>query len=195
MEIIDHIPTAVIAICAILGSISDVRNFKVYNVLTIPCFVAGILFYTATGGWSGLVYALGGSALGLAVLILPYMMGGVGAGDVKFVMAIGTWLGPNLLLPSIVIGSLATGIYSLMLMAKYGGYRETWLNIQFMLLRLAMAGKSLTFDDDFESVQQISRQPDRRRRLIPFSALFSIGVAITFAIHWTVRSMDFFVQQ
>ncbi len=184
MQFIENIPLIVIAVCAVCGSVSDIRNFKVYNALTFPCFFAGILYHSATLGWGGLGYSLGGSLLGLAVLIIPYLMGGVGAGDVKFVMAIGTWLGPNLLLPSIVIGSIATGLYSLVLLTKTGGLRETWFNIQLMCLRLAVIGKSLRFDDDFETVQQVSRNENRRDRLIPFSALFSLGIVATFVIAW-----------
>ncbi len=193
MEIIEYIPLAVIGVCAICGSISDIRQFKVYNALTFPCFIAGILFHAVAQGWGGLGYSLGGSALGLAVLILPYILGGIGAGDVKFVMAIGTWLGPTLLLPSILIGSIATGIYSFILIAQQGGFRETWLNIQLMFLRLAAIAKSLQFEDDFESVQKVCRKPDRGKRLIPFSALFSLGIVITFAVNWLIGGLILFV--
>ena len=41
----------------------------------------------------GLTEALAGAALGFALLVGPYAIGGMGAGDVKALMALGAWLG------------------------------------------------------------------------------------------------------
>ena len=172
----DFIPYIVIAGCALIGSFTDVRDFKVYNVLTIPCFVAGVAFYTTTQGLPGLGYSLGGAILGFLILLLPYLLGGVGAGDVKFVMAIGAWLGPALLFPALLIGCLATGVYALVLMVTYGGASDAKLNVQLLFLRLAAFGKNLSLDDQFESVQEVKSSPEFRKRLIPFSAMFSVGL-------------------
>lgn len=42
---------------------------------------------------AGLWFGLAGSGLGLALLLLPYIFGGMKAGDVKFLAAIGAWVG------------------------------------------------------------------------------------------------------
>ena len=44
-------------------------------------------------GWEGFFGSLAGIAIGFAVLILPYLMGILGAGDVKLLMGIGAWIG------------------------------------------------------------------------------------------------------
>ncbi len=176
-------PILVIIVCAVWAAITDVSKFMVYNYLTFPCFFGGVIYGTLVYGWSGLLFSLGGAALGLGILIMPYLMGGLGAGDVKFVMAIGTWLGPVLLLPAIMIGCIATGLYSLVLISRTGGFRGAWLNLRLMLVRLSTIGKHLAFDDDVEAVQSVTKRDDRRGRLIPFSAMVSVGIiaAIVYA--------------
>jgi prepilin peptidase CpaA len=51
-----------------------------------------------THGLSGLADGFLGMFLGFACLILPYLWGGMGAGDVKALAALGAWLGPKLTL-------------------------------------------------------------------------------------------------
>jgi hypothetical protein len=50
------------------------------------------------------------------------------------------------------------------------------------MLRVAMVGKLLVPDDQLEHIHEWTKNPDRRRRLIPFSAMISIGVVITLVL-------------
>jgi prepilin peptidase CpaA len=178
-------PGIVIGVCALWAAFTDVAKFKVYNHLTIPCFFGGLIYGTIAHGFSGLLYALAGAVLGLCILILPYLMGGLGAGDVKFVMAVGTWLGPVLLLPAIIIGCLAIGVYSLFLIGRQGGLQSTLMNFRLLAMRLSTIGRHLALDDEFESVQAVAKQDGRRGRLIPFSAMISIGIIAAIVYAWT----------
>jgi prepilin peptidase CpaA len=45
-------------------------------------------------GQIGLLAALGGSMVGLLIMLPGYLFGGTGAGDVKLLAAAGAWLGP-----------------------------------------------------------------------------------------------------
>jgi len=51
-----------------------------------------------------------GLLIGFGVLIVPWLMHGMGAGDVKLMMAIGVWLGPALTLWSFLVGVLIGGL-------------------------------------------------------------------------------------
>ena len=46
----------------------------------------------------GPLWALAGFAVGFSLLIVPWLLGGGGMGDVKMLAALGTWLGPLLVL-------------------------------------------------------------------------------------------------
>ena len=54
------------------------------------------------------------------ILILPWMMHGMGAGDVKLMMAIGVWLGPVLTLASFCVGAVAGGIIATVMIVSTG---------------------------------------------------------------------------
>lgn len=70
----------------------------------------GLALQLAPSTGSGVLSALGGLAVGLAVLLPGYLLGTTGAGDVKLMAAIGTFLGPQdaalAALASIAVGSV-----------------------------------------------------------------------------------------
>ena len=76
-----------------LAAITDYRQGKIYNWLTLPLIFAG-LAYSGLQGWPPFVQSLLGLGLGL-LLLGPLFFGGVmGGGDVKLFMAVGAWFGP-----------------------------------------------------------------------------------------------------
>ena len=78
------------------GAVTDVRVGKVWNTLTYPAVVAGLVLNAVLKSPVGL--GIGPASLGLAVGFLPlfvfYLVGGIGGGDVKLMAAAGAFLGP-----------------------------------------------------------------------------------------------------
>ena len=72
----------------------DIRSRRIPNYLTLGTALAGLGFQFGTQGWYGLGQGLLGLGLGFALLIGFYLKGGMGAGDVKALAALGAWLGP-----------------------------------------------------------------------------------------------------
>ena len=62
--------------------------------------------------------------LGFAFLILPYLWGGMGAGDVKALAALGAWLGPKLTVLLFCYMGIAGGVMALGYLAWQGSLRE-----------------------------------------------------------------------
>jgi prepilin peptidase CpaA len=77
--------------------------------------LAALCFYSAAAGLNGLIFSLKGIFLGVGVLLIPYLMGGMGAGDVKLMGAVGSFLGAKATLEAIIFIALAGGIYALAL--------------------------------------------------------------------------------
>jgi prepilin peptidase CpaA len=102
--------------------IVDVRDKKLPNKLTVPVFFAGLLFHIVngyvqsrfSGAGCGLFFAFKGFAVGFGLLFVLWIIGGSGGGDVKFMGALGTWLGAwltfQVLVVSAVMGGLLTAI-------------------------------------------------------------------------------------
>ncbi len=89
-------------LCAamVVAAVIDGWKLKVPNWLTLPLIVSGwglgllhncgLLAGTGDGGIGA---ALAGTALGFALLLPVYAVGGMGAGDVKMQMGFGSWVG------------------------------------------------------------------------------------------------------
>ncbi len=176
------IPLIVVLSGIAVASFTDFRQFKVYNLLTFPLFFGGLAYGVINGGLSGLGFAFAGAFTGFGILLIPYLMGGLGAGDVKFVMAVGTWIGAGMLLPAILIGCLVVFAYYLIVVARRQGLTGVAHNVQLMVARLSCFGRNLALNDQFETVQSTSNniESDSRGRLIPFSAMISVGIIIAF---------------
>lgn len=88
----------------------DISQRRIPNLVVFPAALLGIALQLALSGWQGGAAALGGMAVGLALLLPGYLLGTTGAGDVKLMAAIGTFLGPQdaalAALASIAVGSL-----------------------------------------------------------------------------------------
>jgi prepilin peptidase CpaA len=88
----DCVLTAAVTVLVLLGAWFDWRARRLPNLLTLSAWAGGLIWHCGRG-WNGCWVGLQGSGLGLALLLLPYLFGGLKAGDVKFLAAIGAWVG------------------------------------------------------------------------------------------------------
>ena len=91
----------------------DLRTRRIPNYLTLGTAVAGLAYNFMGQGLPGLADGILGMLLGFAFLILPYLWGGMGAGDVKALAALGAWLGPRLTVFLFCYMGLAGGVIAL----------------------------------------------------------------------------------
>jgi prepilin peptidase CpaA len=71
----------------------DLKSRRIPNYLTFGGALAGLGFQLGFQGLSGLMDGFAGLGLGFILLLGPYLLGGMGAGDVKASAALGAWLG------------------------------------------------------------------------------------------------------
>jgi prepilin peptidase CpaA len=74
-------------------SIFDFRERRIPNFLVFPAALAGLGLNAYLAGMGGLGMGMVGLLVGFFLLILPYAVGGMKAGDVKFLAAIGAFVG------------------------------------------------------------------------------------------------------
>jgi len=86
---------APVSIYLILACAIDTLKSKIPNLLNAGLALAGLALFFYHDGWTGLLTSLLGMTLGLGLLLLPWLMGGMGAGDVKALGALGAVLGPE----------------------------------------------------------------------------------------------------
>ncbi|HEY1066525.1 MAG TPA: A24 family peptidase, partial [Pirellulales bacterium] len=102
------VPLIIVAVFVLAAALVDMWKLRVYNVLTIPLMIAGLAFHTYFNGAAGFGVSLGGMVFGFAVLLAPYMMGGMTNGDVKLLVAIGAWLGFPLVMIVFIVSAFAS---------------------------------------------------------------------------------------
>jgi prepilin peptidase CpaA len=98
----------------------DMRTRRIPNYLTLGTAVAGLAYNLIFHGWPGLLSGFLGMLLGFGFLILPYIWGGMGAGDVKAFAALGAWLGPGGTLYLFCYMGLAGGLLALAVLCWRG---------------------------------------------------------------------------
>ena len=124
----------------LIACVTDLRRQRIPNVLTFGGALAGIVYHAVTGGGSGLLTSAAGWAVGVAIFLLPFILGGMGAGDVKLVAALGAWLGPMDTVWLAMYAALAGGIAALVMAVMRGYLRQALTNIYLLLMHWRVAG-------------------------------------------------------
>ena len=112
MSQITTVPLVVVIVATLMAAVTDIRRFKVYNILTVPLLLSGLIFHAATEGLVGVSGSLLGALVGFAALVVVYVMGGMGAGDVKLMAGVGAWLGLPLTFYVLIASCLAAGVFA-----------------------------------------------------------------------------------
>jgi len=73
---------------------TDLKERKIYNKVVFPAAGAGLVIHLTCDGFTGLQFSIKGLCLGFLLFFLPYLLGGLGAGDVKLLGAVGALKGP-----------------------------------------------------------------------------------------------------
>ena len=130
-------PVVAISVGMIAAAVIDWWKFKVPNKLTFPLILSGWVLGLANNfgleaGAGGVGAALVGTALGLALLLPIYAIGGMGAGDVKMTMGFGSWIGAFYGLPDALgiifwafcAGAVVGGIIAAGMIVVRGQYKN-----------------------------------------------------------------------
>src|SRR5262249_32719666 len=93
----------------------DLRHRRIPNWLTFTLMLSGLCLSwlqlsPAPGGFPSAALGL---ALGIALALIPYRLGAWGAGDLKLIAGVGSWLGPLALLETFALAAIGGMIVAL----------------------------------------------------------------------------------
>ena len=113
---IDAVLIILLACVLIAAAIIDIRVQKIPNLLTYPVMIIALVYHSIMNGFEGLLFGAEGLILGIAIFVLPYLMGGMGAGDVKLMGAVGAVIGPRGVFNASLFTAIIGGIYAFVLL-------------------------------------------------------------------------------
>ncbi len=159
-------PLEAVALCSLLLGIAiclDMRWNRIPNWLTVPACLTGILYHVWSNGLAeGLLFSLQGLVTGFAILLIPFLLGGMGGGDVKLLAALGSWIGTSGVFNLFLYGALAGGIIALIIVAKRSGFKG---------IKNVVLGIFLDF------IARHKPQIDKKNRGLPYSIPLAAGYA------------------
>lgn len=149
----------------------DLRHRRIPNRLLLAGVVVGIAVRLSLGGIGGLLDSLAGMGVGLAILMPGYLAGKTGAGDVKLLATVGTFLGPYPVLlaglASIAVGGLiALGF--LIMAGLSSGSTAPWSRYGLMLKTLFATGRPIYLEPGAGEVMG---------RKFPFAVSIAVGTS------------------
>lgn len=121
-------------VVALIAAGSDIRTRRIPNILTFGATAIALGYHLVTAGPTGLGVSAAGWFVGALVFFPFFALGGMGAGDVKLVAALGAWLGPLGAVQVAIAGAIAGGPIALFVMV-----RARYVGSAFRNLRLLFA--------------------------------------------------------
>ena len=90
--------------------LSDIRERRIPNRLVVTGLLLGLAGHVWFAGSGGLTIAASGALVGLLCLLPFYILGGLGAGDVKLMAMCGAFLGPLQVVAASVASLIVGGV-------------------------------------------------------------------------------------
>jgi prepilin peptidase CpaA len=137
----DYVPAYAAVAAAGVGAALDLRFRRIPNWLTGTALLAGLICNALLHGVDGVLIALAGAALGLALLLPFYALRAMGGGDVKLLAGVGALVGPQMLVSVAVYGGVVGGLMSLAVLLLRG--RLVYAVQQAVVLRTVPAPSGL----------------------------------------------------
>jgi prepilin peptidase CpaA len=154
------------------AAVCDFRSGKIPNLLTFPMMAAGLVYHTASAGIQGLVFSASGLFFGICILLILYLMGGMGAGDAKLLGAVGSMVGSKGVIIAGVISILVGLVYASVLLIVHQNY------VRSLLRRVGITVKTYFSTGQFIAIPpRLDEKQPALRYAVPI-ALGTIGYVV-----------------
>jgi prepilin peptidase CpaA len=178
--LVENWPYWLISLVLVVAAVIDGRQLRVPNWLTFPLIFSGWIYscvaYALAGdSWLvGLGWSLAGTAVGLALLLPAYAIGGMGAGDVKLLAGVGAWIHCQSTFYAFCASAVVGAVLAIAMVVARGGVKRH--SQQFMCI----ANEIMTIRNA-ETLAAIAAQRKSTMLLLPYGIPMAIGSILYFA--------------
>ncbi len=176
----DNWPYWVVSITLVVAAVIDGIQLKVPNWITFPMIVSGWLYSAISYGvagepwYYGLGWSLAGTALGLALLLPAYSIGGMGAGDVKLLAGVGAWVHCGDTFFAFCVSVIIGGIIAVGQIVVSKSYKKHFSQLLFITHEILSVKNP-------ETLSEIAAARKSSMRLLPYGIPICIGTIGYFA--------------
>ena len=169
-----------VSLFCVVAAFIDGWKLKVPNWLTFPMIFAGWIYsavaYQLSGDawYVGLGWSLAGTAVGLAVLMPAYAIGGMGAGDVKMMAGIGAWVYCSVTFYAFCVSTVVGAVLAVAMILLRRGFKKHSSQMMYILNEI------LTVRNP-ETLSGIARERKSSMVLLPYGIPIAIGTIGYFA--------------
>ncbi|MCX5781207.1 MAG: A24 family peptidase [Elusimicrobia bacterium] len=167
MDIKSFIIDALFISFVLLSACTDIFYRKIFNSLTYPAIILGITLNCLYFGLYGLKLSLLGLFTGFALLFILYILGAIGAGDVKFMAAVGSIKGAEFVFMGGLYGVITAGIFAVVILIKnkrfFSTIKDIFIGVFFFL--------------SFRKYEHIKFE-DKKSIYLPYAAYIAIGMIV-----------------
>lgn len=141
---------------AVLGALllpavaTDLTSRRIPNGLCLAGIVAGLTLHGFTTGPSGLLTATAGLLLAFGLTLPLWLLGWMGAGDVKLMAAVGSLMGSGLILPALFGVALMGGALAVCALLIRKQLQAAWQRLQAGLAFSMISRRPLTLTPDVD---------------------------------------------
>ncbi|PTL39152.1 A24 family peptidase [Alkalicoccus saliphilus] len=161
---------AVLGIAVGVSLITDLSSRRILNIITFPAILLGFILHTASAGLEGFFFSGTGFLVGLGLLLIPFFLGGMGAGDVKLMAAVGALMGTGFVLSVFLFAGITGGLMALYMIARDRGAFTSAASIIYAVpLLKGTAGSFKAF------------RSRAKKTTLPYGVAIAAGTIITFA--------------
>ncbi|NOZ39062.1 MAG: prepilin peptidase [Planctomycetes bacterium] len=171
----------VVTITLIVAAVIDGLQLKVPNWITYPMIITGWVYSVVLSpypGWEGLWYSLIGTAVGLAVLLPAYAIGGMGAGDVKLMAGVGAWMWGTTTFYAFAVTTIVGAVIAVIMVLWTKSWDKHKAQFWGIINEIATV-------KDPEKLAEIAAERKPRMFLLPYGIPIAIGTIGYFA--WCLK--------
>ena len=130
-----------LAVLLILAAVSDIRERRIPNALTVTGMLAGPVLWGLLGGPGAALQAVMGAGLALLAGMVLFALGALGGGDAKLLAVVGAFFGPMRLLVAGFVIAVLGGVVALAVAVGRRRLQTTLIGAWMLGLHMVTLGR------------------------------------------------------
>lgn len=169
--------SSIVLALTILIAWGDLLHYRISNRAVLLTLMMGLAWNASNPLWIGATMGLLGVLVGFVLLVPFYALGGVTAGDVKWLAALGAWYGPRGIVGVFLVSSILLGVFCLASIAfRYIGMVRPTPRGGPLIENRGNLGLGSSTIGNKARIDDVYCSTDRRSVLIPYAVPVAIGV-------------------